>query len=114
AKAELELVALARLVEHFLLGETRSVARKLFLERLQALDRVRDRLPVSEHAAQPAVVDEVLTRSTRRVSDRPLRLALGADEQHLAARSRGRRDEVERTRKKRHGLRQVENVDAAT
>src|SRR3546814_16325326 len=70
AKRHFELVALARLVEHFLLGEARGVARKLFFERLEAFDRTRDRLPVGEHAAQPAMVDEMLTRSARRIGDR--------------------------------------------
>src|SRR3546814_11919360 len=58
------------------------------------------------------MVDEMLTRSARRIGDRPLRLALGADEQHLATGGRRGRDEVERAREERHGLRQVENVDA--
>src|SRR3546814_9495486 len=70
AKRHFELVALARLVEHFLLGEARGVARKLFFERLEAFDRTRDRLPVGEHAAQPAMVDEMLTRSADRKSTR--------------------------------------------
>src|SRR3546814_13655878 len=60
----------------------------------------------------PAMVDEMLTRSARRIGDRPLRLALGADEQHLATGGRRGCDEVERAREERHGLRQVENVDA--
>src|SRR3546814_8983837 len=50
--------------------------------------------------------------SARGVGDRTLRLALGADEQHLATGGRRGRDEVERAREERHGLRQVENVDA--
>src|SRR3546814_8353225 len=58
------------------------------------------------------MVDEMLARCAGRIGDRPLRLALGADEQHLAACGRGRRDEVERAREERHGLRQVEDVDA--
>ena len=41
-----------------------------------------------------------------------LRLALGADEQHLAAASDGLLNEVERAREQRHGLRQVDDVDA--
>ena len=41
-----------------------------------------------------------------------LRLALGADEQHLAAAGDGLLDEVERAREQRHGLRQVDDVNA--
>jgi hypothetical protein len=35
------------------------------------------------------MVDEMLARSARGLGDRLLRLALGADEQHLAARRHG-------------------------
>ena len=58
------------------------------------------------------MVDEVLAALARGLGDRLLRLALGADEQHLAAGADGRRDEVERAREQRHGLRQVDDVDA--
>lgn len=54
----------------------------------------------------------MLPRAARRLGDRLLRLALGADEQHLAARGDGRADEFQRTREQRHGLRQVDDVDA--
>src|SRR3954468_4838724 len=47
-----------------------------------------------------------------RFRDRILRLALGADEQRLAARGDALADEVERAREERHGLRQVDDVDA--
>ena len=88
------------------------VARELLFERLEALDRVRDRLPVGEHAAQPAVIDEMLARTTRGLGDRLLRLALGADEQNLATARDGRADELQSAREERHGLRQVKDMDA--
>src|SRR3546814_9679495 len=37
---------------------------------------------------------------------------LGADEQHLAARCHRRGDEIERTREQRHGLQQIDDVNA--
>jgi hypothetical protein len=83
--AQFQLVALARHLEDFLLGEARCFARQLFFQRLQLLDRVRNRLPVGEHAAKPAVVDEMLARGTCRIGNRTLRLALCADEQNFAA-----------------------------
>src|SRR5207253_10387317 len=65
-----------------------------------------------EHSAQPAVVDEMLARAARGFSDRILRLALGADEQHLAPMGDGLAHEIEGAREQRHGLRQVDDVDA--
>jgi hypothetical protein len=111
-RAKAELVELAGQLQHFLLGQPGGVARELLLEALEALDRLGDGLPVGQHAAEPAVVDEVLAALARGLGDRLLRLALGADEQHLAARADGRRDEVERAREQRHGLRQVDDVHA--
>src|SRR6185437_7448683 len=84
----------------------------LLLEALEALDRTGDRLPVGQHAAKPAMVDVMLAAATRGFRDRVLRLALGADEQHLAAGRDGLADEIERAREKRHGLRQVDDMDA--
>src|SRR5213079_1333538 len=82
------------------------------LEALEALDRVGDGLPIGEHAAKPAMVDEMLARAARRLGDRILRLALGADIEDLAAGGDGLADEVERAREERHGLRQIDDVDA--
>src|SRR3546814_12649077 len=86
--SDLELVALARHLKDFLLREAERVALKLLFQRLEPLDRTRNRLPVGEHAAQPAVVDEVLAGAAGRLGDRVLRLTLGADEQPLAAMGR--------------------------
>src|SRR3546814_9908398 len=70
AQRQFELVAFAGELEHFLLGEPLRVARKLLVERLHALDRLRDRLPVGEHPAQPAMVAEMLPRPARALRDR--------------------------------------------
>src|SRR4029453_5051806 len=83
-------------------------------EALEALDRVGHGLPVGQHAAEPAVVDEMLAADPRGFRHRVLRLALGADEQHLAAASSRLLDEVECTREQRHGLRQVDDMNAVT
>ena len=64
---------------------------KLLVELAQPLDRLGDRLPVGQHAAEPAVVDVILAAALGRLGDRVLRLALGADEQHAAAAGRRRR-----------------------
>src|SRR5690606_23827716 len=112
AERELELVALAGEVEHFLLGEAVRLARKLLFERLEALDRARDGLPVGEHAAQPAMVDEMLVRTASCLGDRLLRLALSADEQDLAAGGDGRVHELKRAREERNGLGEIDDVDA--
>src|SRR5687768_16803398 len=54
----------------------------------------------------------MLAALARGLGDRLLRLALGADEQHLAASADGRSNEVERAGEQRHGLRQVDDMDA--
>jgi hypothetical protein len=58
------------------------------------------------------MVDEMLAACLGGLGDRVLRLALGADEQHLAAAGDGLLDEVERAREQRHRLRQIDDVDA--
>src|SRR3546814_14465445 len=58
------------------------------------------------------MVDEMLARLAGGFGDGILRLALGADEQHLAAGGDGRGNEVQRAAEERHGLRQVADVDA--
>ena len=54
----------------------------------------------------------MLARSAGRIGHGLLCLALGADEQHLATGGTRLADEVEGAREQRHGLRQVEDVDA--
>src|SRR5690606_20900017 len=85
AQRQLKLVALARQLKNFLLGQASGITRQLLFKRLETLDRTRNRLPVGEHPAQPAMVDEVLARTTCGIRNRFLRLALGANEQNLAA-----------------------------
>ena len=86
AQRALELVAVARQLQQLALGQARS-ARLVdpLVELAQALDRLRDRLEIGQHAAEPAVIDVVLAAALGRLGDRLLRLALGADEQHAPA-----------------------------
>jgi hypothetical protein len=58
------------------------------------------------------MVDEMVARAAGGLGDRLLRLALGADEQHLAAAGDGLANEIERASEKRHGLREIDDVDA--
>src|SRR6185436_7998477 len=99
-------------LEHFLLGEASGVARQLLLKAFEALDRVGNGLPVGQHAAEPAMVDEVLTRRASRLGHRVLGLPLGADEQNLAAAGGGLLNEIECAGKQRNALRQVDDVNA--
>ena len=81
------------------------LAGQHLVELAQALDRVGDRLPVGQHAAEPARIDVVLGRTLRRVGDDVGRLALGADEQHAAALGDGVGHLLQRLVQQRHGLR---------
>src|SRR3546814_19686028 len=57
------------------------------------------------------MVDEMLVRTARSLGDRRLRLALGADEQHLAAGGDRLAHEIERAGEQRNGLREIDDVD---
>src|SRR5690606_881698 len=57
AEALIELVALAREVEQLLLGASLRITAEYVVELAQTSDRLRDRLPVGQRAAQPAVID---------------------------------------------------------
>ena len=77
----------------------------------QALDRARDRLPVGQHAAEPAGVDVVLGRTLGRRRQRLRRLALGADEQHAPAAGDRVAHRLQRAVQHRHRLGEVDDVD---
>ena len=85
---------------------------ELLVDRLQPRDRLRDGLPVGQRAAEPAVVHVVLRRPLGRVRDRLLRLPLGADEEDAPALGHGLLHRVQRLVEQRHGLGQVDDVDA--
>ena len=112
AERALQLVALAGQLQGLLLGETDRGLGEPAFELAQAADRVRDRLPVGQHAAEPAVVDVVLARAAGAAGDRLLRLALGADEQDPAAARGDVAGRDQRLVQQRHGLGQVDDVHA--
>ena len=111
AERLVELLALAVEVQALLLGEALGFAGEQFVELAQARDRIGDRLPVGQHAAEPARIDVVLGRTLRRIGDDVGRLALGADEEHAAALGDGVRNLLQRLVQQRHRLRQVDDVD---
>ena len=71
----------------------------------------RNRLPVGQHAAEPAGVDEILRRALGGGRDLIRRLALGADEQHPAALGDGVGDRLQRLMQQRHRLGEIDDVD---
>ena len=82
------------------------------LELAQPLDRLRNRLEIGQHAAEPAVVDVILAAALGRLGDRLLRLPLGADEQHAAAAGDDLADRLQPLPQQRHALFEVDDVDA--
>src|SRR5690606_20743662 len=105
ANGALKLVALAGQVQDFLLGQTTRFTGKQIIEFAQTADRVRDRLPVGQHAAKPTMVDVVLRALLCRLSDRLGGLTLRADKKHAATGSNHVTHCDERLMKQRNGLR---------
>src|SRR5690606_29443518 len=114
ANGALKLVALAGQVQDFLLGQTTRFTGKQIIEFAQTADRVRDRLPVGQHAAKPTMVDVVLRALLCRLSDRLGGLTLRADKKHAATGSNHVTHCDERLMKQRNGLREVDDVDIVT
>ena len=111
AERGLELVALARHHQAFFLGQALRALAELLIELAQARDRGRYRLPVGQHAAQPASVDEILRRTLGRGRDLVGRLALRADEQHASALGHGVGDRLQRLMEQWHRLGEVDDMD---
>ena len=93
------------------LGQPDRAAAKQFVDLAQTLDRRRNRLPVRQHAAEPARVDVILRRPFRGVGDRVLGLPLGADEQHAAALRDRIGNGLQRLMQQRHRLGEVDDMD---
>ena len=83
----------------------------IVVELAQPLDRMGDRLPVGEHAAEPAGVHVILRAAAGRFGDRVRGLPLGADEEDAAALGDGVAHLLQRAVQHRHGLREVDDVD---
>ncbi len=111
AERALELVAVARQLQQFALGQAALLGGDALVELPQPADRLGDRLEVGQHAAEPAVVDVILAAALGCLGDRLLRLALGADEQHAAARRNDVADRLQALVHHRHGLLEVDDVD---
>src|SRR5262249_19023224 len=60
AQRSLQIIALAGEFEDFFLGETKSFLRKTIFIIIEAMNRLRDRLPVGQHTAKPAMIHIVL------------------------------------------------------
>ena len=100
-----------RQAKQFLLGQTNAVLGQLFLELTQTLNRPGNGFPVGQHAAKPAVIDEILAGPGGRFGDGFGGLPLGADEQHPASPRDGVAHRLQGAVQQRHGLLQVEDVN---
>ena len=111
----IELFALAFQTHDFLLGTSavRTFGSHL-LQFLEALDRLLHRGHIGEESAEPALVDVVHLAAGGFFGDGFLRLALGADEQHILA-LRGHFHYIAGcVLKELEGLLQIDNVDSVT
>ena len=116
AERLVELLLLAGEHQALLLGEAAARARRpagteRLVELAQPRDRGRDRLPVGQHAAEPARVDVVLRRALGRIGDRVGSLAFRADEQHPSALGDRVAHRLEGAVEHRHRLGEVDDVD---
>ena len=112
AERQLQLVAAPDQLQQLLLGQAGGLVGKRLLVIGERLDRAGYGLPVRQHPAQPAVVDVVLAAAPRGLGDRLRRLALGADEEDAPAPGGGGAERHERLVEQRHGLLQIDDVDA--
>src|SRR5207248_8320985 len=85
AERAFELVAIARQLQELTLGQAALFRGDALVELAEPLDRLRDRLEIGQHAAEPTVVDIILAAALGRLGDRLLRLPFGADQQDPAA-----------------------------
>jgi hypothetical protein len=81
--------------------------------RRSRLEAALDRAEVRERAAEPAVRDVELAGALRFFGNDVRGLALGADEQHMAAARDRVGEEVERPFEQARGLIEIDDVDAA-
>src|SRR5690606_29543118 len=78
AESLVELLALALEVQTLLLGEALSFRSEQFVKLAQTLDRIRNRLPVGQHAAEPTRIDVVLRRTCSSIRNDGRSLTPGA------------------------------------
>src|SRR5579883_761170 len=111
AKRLLQLITLARDHEPLFLGHANRARAQGLVQFAQALDRSRDRLPVGEHAAEPAGIDVILRRAFRGVGNRFLGLPLGADEKHAPALGDRVRNGLQGLMQQRNRLCKINDMD---
>jgi hypothetical protein len=108
----IELVALTLQRQALFLGVALCLVGRQHLFKLaQPLDRVGNRLPVGQRAAEPARIDVILRRFLCRFGNRVLRLPLGTDEQDASALRDRIAHGLQRAVHHRHRLRQIDDVD---
>ena len=114
AEVRLELLELGEHRDPLLRGEQLELALVLQPAQLvQVRDPVRDRLPVRQQPAQPAMVHVGHADARSLLGDRVLRLLLRADEEDAAAAARDVAGEVVGLLEQLGGLLQVDDVDPA-
>ena len=115
AQAALQFFPLTGQHQRFLLADAiiGSVLRH-GLEFFEPFDGLPDSLVISEHAAQPAVIDEGHAAAHSVFHDGCLGRSLGTNKQHGATIGHHAADIVHRIREQRHGLFEVDDVDLAT
>jgi hypothetical protein len=112
AQVDVHLLDLAVGAQRLLLGEDVEAAFVAgLLELEEAVDRLLDRLPVGEGAAQPTVVDVEHLAPRRLFGDDVASGALGADEQHGAAVGHGLVQEPGGVHQPARRALQVDDVD---
>ena len=114
AQVVLELLELGEHRDALLRGQQLELAFLLLpAQVVQAIDAVRDRLPVGQQPAEPAVVDVRHADALRLLLDRVLRLLLRADEEDRAAALGDVAREFVCFLEQRERLLEVDDVDAA-
>ena len=114
AEVRLELLELGEHAEALLRRQQLELALLLLApEVVEPVDAVRDRAPVRQQPAEPAMADVRHADALRLFLDRVLRLFLRADEQDRAVPLGEVAGEVVRLLEQRHRLLEVDDVDAA-
>jgi len=111
AKRALQLVALTRQHQDLLFGEALNIPAETAVHFLETLDAARNRLPVGQHAAQPTMVDVILTAAGRSLGDILRRGLLCSNEQHATAACHRVANRPERTLEHWNGLLQVQDMN---
>ena len=107
----MELVPLAFDRQTFPLRQAFGAFLHLLIQRLQALDRLRHRLPIRKRAAKPPVVHVILGAALGGLRDSLLGLAFRTDEKYRAALRDHFANRPQGGIKHRHRLGQVDDMN---